>query len=167
MEWNQTEPMRFQMPQWRDIPDLGLYMDQVVLYVQRTYEALYGEAESRRLLTPSMVNNYVKAGLITRPTGKKYGREQLAAILMVVQLKGVLSMDMIRLLLAEDRTEVLYGMFCERQRAAIRAFEMCDPLTAATEACIHALACERLLLAKRDEKSVGNDENPSEERQKK
>ena len=145
MEQNQGNPMDFQMPRWEEIPDLGLYMDQVVLYVQRACEGLYGTEESRRLLTPAMVNNYVKAGLIPRPSGKKYSREQLAAILMIVQLKGVLSMDMIRLMLGGDGTQALYEMFCERQRGALRAFESCDPLLAATEASIYALACERLL----------------------
>ena len=163
----------FQMPQWKEIPDLGLYMDQVVLYVQRACEGLYGEEEAKRLLTPAMVNNYVKAGLIPRPTGKKYGREQLATILMIVQLKGVLSMDMIRLMLEGDRIEALYDMFCAKQRNAMRAFDVDDPLTAATEACIHALACERLLLARKMEKenSVGKIEteadNSSEGRRKK
>lgn len=165
----QGDQKAFQMPQWREIPDLGLYMDQVVLYVQRAYEALYGLEETKRLLTPAMVNNYVKAGLIPRPTGKKYGREQLAAILMIVQLKGVLSMEMIRLMLADDQIEALYGMFCEKQYSAMRAFDIDDPLTAATEACIHALACERLLLARRNKKenSVGNDADSMEERRKK
>lgn len=148
MEQNQGNPMDFQMPRWEEIPDLGLYMDQVVLYVQRTCEGLYGAEESRRLLTPAMVNNYVKAGLIPRPSGKKYSREQLAAILMIVQLKGVLSMDMIRLMLGGDGTQALYDMFCERQHGALRAFENCDPLLAATEASIYALACERLLRAR-------------------
>ena len=39
-------------------------------------------------------------------------------------------------------------MFCERQRGALRAFESSDPLLAATEASIYALACERLLRAR-------------------
>lgn len=142
--------MDFQMPQWRDIPDLGLYMDQVLLYVQRTYAALYGEEEASRLLTAAMVNNYVKAGLIPRPVGKKYSREQLAAILMIVQLKGVLSMDMIRLLLSTDGIEQLYGRFCDQQHSALRAFDTEDALTAATAACMFALSCERQLTAQRD-----------------
>ena len=48
---------------WEQIPDLGLYMDQVVTFIGRVYAPLYGE-DVRRYLTPSMINNYVKAKLI-------------------------------------------------------------------------------------------------------
>lgn len=149
-EWLQSG---FQMPEWREIPDLGLYMDQVLYYVQRVYEPLYGEA-AENLLTSSMVNNYVKNGLLPRPTGKKYGREQLAAILMLVQLKGVLSMDMIGVLLNGEPAESLYAAFCEKQRAAMQAFQVQDPLTAAAQAAMYALSCEQQLHMRAPEAGV-------------
>ena len=62
---------------WEQIPDLGLYMDQVVTFISRAYEPLYG-AGLRGSLSPSMINNYVKSKLIPRPAGKKYSREQIA-----------------------------------------------------------------------------------------
>lgn len=76
----------YQPMDWEQIPDLGLYKDQVITYIERLYAPLYGEAASR-LLTPSMINNYVKMGVIARPEGKKYGREQLAMLTMLVVLK--------------------------------------------------------------------------------
>ena len=42
--------------EWEAIPDLGLYMDQVVTYVATALAPLYGE-EPKDLLTSSMVNN--------------------------------------------------------------------------------------------------------------
>ena len=135
--------MEFTMPAWHLIPDLGLYMDQVITFTQRVCEPLYGE-DAAKLLTGSMVNNYVKAGLIARPTGKKYGREQLAAILMIVQLKGVLSMDMIRLLVTGD-IEVCYTNFCQQQQRALQAFHTGDPMQAAVESAVSALACQAYL----------------------
>lgn len=130
----------FQMPGWGEIPDLGLYMDQVITFTQRAYQPLYGE-EAAKLLTSSMVNNYVKAGLIARPQGKKYGRDQLAAILMIVQLKGVLSLDTIRLLLVGDM-EKCYNGFCEKQRQALQASRISNPMQAAVESALCALACQ-------------------------
>lgn len=137
--------MDFSMPGWKEIPDLGLNMDQVITFTQRTYAPLYGD-DAARLLTGSMVNNYVKAGLIARPVGKKYGREQLAAILMIVQLKGVLSMDMIRVLLSGN-IEACYAGFCEKQKCALRAFHTGDAMQAAVESAISALACQAYLKA--------------------
>lgn len=47
-------------------------------------------------MTKSMVNNYVKVGMIPRPTGKKYDRDHLAMLIMIGVLKQALSMESIR-----------------------------------------------------------------------
>ena len=135
--------MEFQMPRWAEIPDLGLYLDQVITFTQRTYQPLYGD-DAAKLLTGSMVNNYVKAGLIARPVGKKYGRDQLAAVLMIVHLKGVLSMEMIRLLVTGDM-ETCYNNFCRMQAGALHAFSVSDPMQAAVESAVSALVCQAYL----------------------
>lgn len=83
---------------WSAIPDLGLYMDQVITLITRMYEPLYGDATCG-YLSASMINNYVKAKLIPRPTGKKYGREQIALLTMIVSLKQVATMEDIRAML--------------------------------------------------------------------
>lgn len=106
---------------WSAIPDLGLYMDQVITLITRMYEPLYGNATCG-YLSASMINNYVKAKLIPRPTGKKYGREQIALLTMIVSLKQVATMEDIRAMLtpAEDQTvEDLYALFCAQQQAVI------------------------------------------------
>ena len=73
---------------WNMIPDLGLYMDQVITFITRMYQPLYGDA-TEGYLSSSMINNYVKAKLIPRPVGKKYNREQIALLAMIVALKQV------------------------------------------------------------------------------
>lgn len=52
----------FRLPRYAQIPDVGLYLEQVVRYVN-THLAPLGEPE----LTISMVSNYVKQGLISSP----------------------------------------------------------------------------------------------------
>ena len=64
-------------PTWSALPDIGLYMDQVMTLMER----LFGSAPGAGGITKSMVNNYVKAGLIRRPSGKKYDRDQLAQLI--------------------------------------------------------------------------------------
>lgn len=108
---------------WELIPDLGLYMDQVVTFITRMYTPLYGEA-AENYLSASMINNYVKSKLIPRPNGKKYNREQIALLTMIVALKQVASMEDIRamLTLTDGMTvERLYTLFCRRQKAAVAA----------------------------------------------
>lgn len=52
----------FRLPRYAQIPNIGLYLEQVVRYVN-THLAPLGEPE----LTSSMVSNYVKQGLILIP----------------------------------------------------------------------------------------------------
>ena len=124
---------RYRPASWEQIPDLGLYMDQVVTFITRVYEPLYGE-DIHGYLSPSMINNYVKSGLIPRPTGKKYSREQIALLTMIVVLKQTCSMEDIRRLLAsgsELGVESLYNTFCLRFSRVIQS--MCGdkgPVTA-------------------------------------
>ena len=107
----------FRYVPWEQIPDLGLYMDQVITFVERQYKGLYG-AEGR-IVTPTMVNNYVKMGLVNRPVSKKYGKEQLAQLLMICTLKQGASAEGMKRLLAlpEGGTvQALYEEFCRQQR---------------------------------------------------
>ena len=71
------------LPQWELLPDIGLYMDQVITLMDRTFSPALPKGE----MTKSMVNNYVKVGMIPRPVGKKYDREHLAMLLMICVFK--------------------------------------------------------------------------------
>ncbi|NCC76493.1 MAG: DUF1836 domain-containing protein [Clostridia bacterium] len=86
----------FQPAAWEQLPDLGLYMDQVITYVEQQCRALYAQ---EKFLTPAMVNNYVKSGLLSRPNGKKYSRALLAQLIMICTLKQALSQDEMKKLL--------------------------------------------------------------------
>ena len=77
------------LPQWELLPDIGLYMDQVITLMDRTFSPALPKGE----MTKSMVNNYVKVGMIPRPVGKKYDREHLAMLLMICVFKQALSME--------------------------------------------------------------------------
>lgn len=83
------------LPQWDTLPDFGLYMDQVIVLTENALRGVLPAGE----LTKSMVNNYVKVGLIPRPVGKKYDREHLAMLLMICILKQAMSMEEISALM--------------------------------------------------------------------
>lgn len=72
--------------EWDVIPDIDLYIDQVIAYMKRQHPGL----SLRENLTSSMVNNYAKQGLVPRAKGKKYNREHIAALTAVCLLKQVL-----------------------------------------------------------------------------
>ena len=78
----------FRMPRYREIPDVGLYLDQTVKYMNR-YLAPLGCME----ITTSMVSNYVKKGYISNPVRKQYSAEQIAYLLFIAVAKSALSME--------------------------------------------------------------------------
>ena len=146
---------RYRPTPWDQIPDLGLYMDQVVTFITRQYEPLYGE-DIHGYLSPSMINNYVKSKLIPRPTGKKYSREQIALLTMIVALKQTSSMEDIRRMLAlkeSETVEGLYNAFSQRFTDVIQS--MCGdasaiaapqtPLDFAILACGYSAGCAAAL----------------------
>ena len=55
----------------KDIPDLDLYMDQIMTLFE-THLANNKKNEEDKLLTKTMINNYSKAKVITPVKGKKY-----------------------------------------------------------------------------------------------
>ncbi len=89
------------LPAWGELPDLELYMDQVVTYLKRQLAA-FVDNPSGNLITPSVINNYVKAGVAPRPIKKKYGRSQLSALTMACFLKGVMPSQSIKTLVMRD-----------------------------------------------------------------
>lgn len=74
---------------WERVPDLDLYMDQIISYMQRQHIGLGTSGDET--LTSAMVNNYVKHGLLPRAKGKKYNREHIGYLTAICLLKQVLS----------------------------------------------------------------------------
>ena len=111
-------------PSFEELPDLGLYMDQVTGYLGRHLRAIAPEREDA-ILTPSMVNNYVKNGHIDRPVQKKYSREQLAALYMLCSLKSNLSIPdaaaLVRFLCEEQGNAGAYNGFIAEQKQVMAA----------------------------------------------
>lgn len=105
----------------KDIPDLDLYMDQIMTLFE-THLANNKKNEEDKLLTKTMINNYSKAKVITPVKGKKYTKEQIIQMLIIYQLKNNLSIQEIKELLSpiyESDTDLssLYDHFIEIKQA--------------------------------------------------
>ncbi|MBN1891443.1 MAG: DUF1836 domain-containing protein [Clostridiales bacterium] len=108
--------------EWDRLPDFDLYMDQVLTMMDRQL-SFYGRNSDERLLTQAMVNNYTKAGLLPRATGKKYSRGHLALLSILCSLKPVLSISDLSVLLENARDgnddRQLYEYFLTVQKEAV------------------------------------------------
>ncbi len=76
---------------WEQIPDIDLYMDQVISYMGRQHIGLAPEGDEN--LTSAMINNYIKSGLLPRAKGKRYSREHIGYLTAICLLKQVLSVS--------------------------------------------------------------------------
>ncbi len=120
----------FRLPRYTEIPNVGLYLEQAAKYIAE-YLAPLGEAA----LTPSMISNYVKKGLIDSPVKKLYGRDQIAYLFFIAIAKSVLSLDALRgFLRLQQQTyplETAYNYFCREYEGLLRfTFDLEDTIDA-------------------------------------
>ena len=118
----------FRLPRYNEIPNVGLYLEQATKYVCE-YLAPLGEFS----LTPSMISNYVKKGLIANPVKKQYGREQIAYLFFIAVAKSVLSLDALTgFIKVQQKTYSLpkaYDYFCDEFENLLQfTFELKDTI---------------------------------------
>lgn len=105
----------FSYPKWQDIPNIDLYLDQVLLYVNQVCAPVSPDKDKG--LTASMVNNYVKHGYLTKPDKKKYQRKHIARLIAITTLKSVFSIQEIAQTLNTLQTQAssdqLYDAFVD------------------------------------------------------
>ncbi len=123
----------FRLPRYMEIPNVGLYLEQATKYVCE-YLAPLGEYS----LTPSMISNYVKKGLVANPVKKQYGREQIAYLFFIAVAKSVLSLDALTgFIKLQQQTYTLpraYDYFCEEFENLLRfTFEVQDTIEVSGE----------------------------------
>lgn len=118
--------------EWDRMPEIYLYMDQVLTYMNRQL-SFYERSGGDTPLTSSMINNYVKDGILDRPEQKKYGRDHLAMLTVICLLKPVLSIQdistLLKSMLERNTKAELYQNFCEAQTAAFQ--DICGRMTEA------------------------------------
>ncbi|MBP3891541.1 MAG: DUF1836 domain-containing protein [Solobacterium sp.] len=111
----------FRLPTYEEIPDIGLYLDQVVKYIN-SYFVAFPEMN----VTASMLTNYVKLKLVKRINKKTYVREQIALFFFIAMAKTVISMDHIRILIKQnekDSFETQYKEFTHILHEALSSFQ--------------------------------------------
>jgi len=106
---------KFHIPRWNELPNIDLYMDQVLNYIENSLKDYIKSDE--KFLTKTMINNYVKHGILQPPTNKKYNRLHIAELFVICILKQVYSIseikELIALALKTNSAENSYNKFCD------------------------------------------------------
>ena len=107
-----------QLRRWEELPELNLYIDQLVAVINDRCASL-GVSP----VTKSMINNYVKKGVIMAPVKKKYSRYQVAAVMVIALLKNIYPLDAIKAALDQltinDYPQATYNRFVEHFNALL------------------------------------------------
>ena len=88
-----------------EIPNIDLYMDQVLSFINDRTRYLTRNPEEDKIFTKTMINNYAKTKILPPPTKKKYSKDHILLLLLIYYFKGVLSVG--------DTGELL-GMITEK-----------------------------------------------------
>lgn len=109
----------FHIPRWDELPNIDLFLEQVVTLINTSLTPYMffstDTKEDSELLTKTMINNYVKHGIIEPPVKKQYSKSQVAKLFAICVLKQVYSMEDIKKLLAmalKSEIQVAYNKFC-------------------------------------------------------
>jgi len=91
-----------------ELPNIDLYMDQVTTYMEEKLKQTCRNPEEDKILTKTMINNYVKNDLIPPPNKKKYSREHMLLFIFIYYFKGFMSISDIQTLMG-PLTERYFG----------------------------------------------------------
>ena len=115
-----------------DIPEIDLYMDQVIQLFEGKLSSLK-RTEDDKILTKTMINNYAKGKLLLPIKNKKYTKEHIILMSLIYNLKGALSINDIKLSLnkiidsfSEDESYLLrelYGSFLDESENDVLEFK--------------------------------------------
>lgn len=111
-----------QLPPYEKLPDIDLYMEQMLTYLERQSHVLEKNSEDIQI-TSSMINNYVKGHIIKSPKSKKYTKEQISALIEIIYLKQVLALPEIKQILSieyKDNASDAYNKYLDLKKEATK-----------------------------------------------
>ena len=117
---------QYHLPAWDQIPNFGLYMEQVILLLRQYLDYLPPELKEEEFITSAAINNYVRTKIMPEPVKKRYYRVHIAYLLVICTLKQGLSIALIQRLLpmglAEEQVREIYTRYAEQHKKSARFF---------------------------------------------
>ena len=111
----------FTLPKWDELPEIELYMDQVVALLEK-YLDFFPHKEDEKIVTPVAINNYVRMKIMPAPVKKRYSRKHVAYLIMICTLKQTLSIAYISKLvpadLGDEDMKRLYDGYVQKHKEA-------------------------------------------------
>lgn len=108
----------YKLPAWKELPDIGLYMDQVIALLGQYLDFIPIEDSKDKPVTPTTINNYVRLKVMPAPEKRKYYRVHIAFLIMIFTLKQGISINGLQQLLPstadEEEVRIFYTSYIAR-----------------------------------------------------
>lgn len=108
----------YKLPAWKELPDIGLYMDQVIALLGQYLDFIPVEDQKNKPVTPTTINNYVRLKVMPAPEKRKYYRIHIAYLIMIFTLKQGTSINSLQQLFPatadEEAVRAFYNNYIER-----------------------------------------------------
>ena len=116
------EILEFHLPRFNELPDIDLYMDQVLNIIENSL-IIFSSENDENIITKSMINNYVKQNVIEKPFKKRYKKFHVTYLIIIYILKKVLSISEISKIINNQDYEVeeFYNMFCNELEYSLKS----------------------------------------------
>ena len=95
----------YKLPAWKELPDIGLYMDQVIALLAQYLDFIPVEDQQDKPVTPTTINNYVRLKVMPAPEKRRYYRVHIAFLIMIFTLKQGISIGSLQKLLPSPTDE--------------------------------------------------------------
>lgn len=116
----------YTLPTWKDIPDIGLYMEQVIILLKGYLDYLPPEIKEEQIITAATVNNYVRTKIMPEPVKKKYYRVHIAYLIIICTLKQILPIAMLKTIIpmniSADEVRDIYEHYSARHSITVNYF---------------------------------------------
>lgn len=122
----ETYLMNYKLPDWDEIPNFGLYMEQVLQLLTDYLDYLPPELKAEQFITAATINNYVRNRYMPSPQKKKYYRVHIAYLIMICSLKQRLNIAtihrMIPVGITEEEVKSIYSSYVVQHRSTAKFF---------------------------------------------
>lgn len=116
--------LEFHCPRFNELPKVPLYKDQVIIYIEDILKDI-NIGYNEKILTPTMINNYVKQKVVYPPKDKRYNENHLAYLIVVCILKQVFTLQEICCLIKKQidtyPIEEAYDSFCNELEKSLKS----------------------------------------------
>ena len=116
----------FKLPSWDEIPNIGLYMEQIIILLKEYLDYLPPELKDEQIITAATINNYVRTKIMPEPIKKKYYRIHIAYLVMICTMKQILPIAVISKIIPmnipEEEVKRIYDRYSDRHKYTIQYF---------------------------------------------